>query len=47
MEEVPYRTNAKNLGVNYQNVQGWINNYRKSCLYDILEVIKRMEIENQ
>jgi len=30
MEGVPYRTIAKNLGVNYRNVYDWINNYRKS-----------------
>ena len=30
MEEgIPYRTMAKNLGVNYRNVYDWINNYRK------------------
>lgn len=29
IEGVPYRTIAKNLGVNYRNVYGWINNYRK------------------
>ena len=29
MEGVPYRTIAKNLGVNYRNVYDWINNYRK------------------
>ncbi len=32
MEGVPYRTIAKNLGVNYRNVYDWINNYRK---YDL------------
>ena len=29
MEGIPYRTIAKNLGVNYRNVYDWINNYRK------------------
>lgn len=29
IEGVPYRTIAKNLGVNYRNVYDWINNYRK------------------
>jgi transposase len=29
MERIPYRTIAKNLGVNYRNVYHWINNYRK------------------
>ena len=29
MEGVPYRSIAKNLGVNYRNVYDWINNYRK------------------
>ena len=29
MERLPYRTIAKNLGVNYRNVYDWINNYRK------------------
>ncbi|MGI0001300.1 MAG: helix-turn-helix domain-containing protein [Nitrososphaeraceae archaeon] len=28
-EGIPYRTIAKNLGVNYRNVYDWINNYRK------------------
>ena len=38
MEEgVPYRTIAKNLGVNYRNVYDWINNYRK---YDGLDGIR-------
>ena len=32
MEGVPYRTIAKNLGVNYRNVYDWINNYRKDGL---------------
>jgi transposase len=32
MEGVPYRTIAKNLGVNYRNVYDWINNYRKYSL---------------
>ena len=48
MEGVPYRTIAKNLGVNYRNVYDWINNYRK---YDGLDGIRnkreRMEVENQ
>ena len=26
-EGIPYRTIAKNLGVNYRNVYDWINNY--------------------
>jgi transposase len=29
MEGVPYRTIAKNLGVNYRNVYGWIKKYRE------------------
>jgi transposase len=29
MEGIPYRTIAKNLGVNYRNVYDWINNYRE------------------
>ena len=29
MEGVPYRTIAKNLGVNYRNVYDWIKNYRE------------------
>jgi transposase len=37
MEGVPYRTIAKNLGVNYRNVYDWINNYRK---YDSLDGIR-------
>ena len=32
MEGIPYRTIAKNLGVNYRNVYDWINNYRKDGL---------------
>ena len=32
MEGVPYRTIAKNLGVNYRNVYGWIKKYRDSGL---------------
>ena len=32
MEGIPYRTIAKNLGVNYRNVYDWINNYRDSGL---------------
>ena len=35
MEGVPYRTIAKNLGVNYRNVYDWINNYRKYGLEGI------------
>jgi len=37
MAGVPYRTIAKNLGVNYRNVYDWINNYRK---YDGLDGIR-------
>ena len=37
MDGVPYRTIAKNLGVNYRNVYDWINNYRK---YDGLDGIR-------
>ncbi|HSE99394.1 MAG TPA: helix-turn-helix domain-containing protein [Nitrososphaeraceae archaeon] len=37
MERIPYRTIAKNLGVNYRNVYDWINNYRK---YDGLDGIR-------
>lgn len=29
MEGVPYRTIAKDIGVNYRNVYDWIDNYRK------------------
>ena len=32
MEGVPYRTIAKNLGVNYRNVYGWIKKYREYSL---------------
>ena len=35
MEGVPYRTIAKNLGVNYRNVYGWIKKYRDSGLHGI------------
>ena len=34
MEGVPYRTIAKNLGVNYRNVYKWINNYRRKSGLD-------------
>jgi transposase len=37
MEGIPYRTIAKNLGVNYRNVYDWINNYRK---YDGIDGIR-------
>ena len=38
MEGVPYRTIAKNLGVNYRNVYDcWINTYRK---YDGIDGIR-------
>jgi transposase len=29
IEGLPYRTIAKDIGVNYRNVYDWINNYRK------------------
>ena len=32
MEGLPYRTIAKNLGVNYRNVYDWIKKYRESGL---------------
>lgn len=32
MEGVPYRTIAKDIGVNYRNVYDWIDNYRKDGL---------------
>jgi transposase len=35
MEGVPYRTIAKDMGVNYRNVYDWINNYRKDGLNGI------------
>ncbi len=35
MEGIPYRTIAKDIGVNYRNVYDWINNYRKYGLYGI------------
>ena len=47
MEGVPYRTIAKNLGVNYRNVYDWINNYRKYDLDGIRNKRERMEVENQ
>lgn len=34
MEGVPYRTIAKDIGVNYRNVFDWIDNYRKYGLED-------------
>ena len=33
---VPYRTIAKDIGVNYRNVYDWINNYRKFGLDGII-----------
>ena len=47
MEGVPYRTIAKNLGVNYRNVYGWIKKYRDSGLDGIRNKRERMEVENQ
>jgi transposase len=47
MEGVPYRTIAKNLGVNYRNVYGWIKKYRDSGLEGIRNKRERMEVENQ
>ena len=32
MEGVPYRTIARNVGVNYRNVYDWIKKYRESGL---------------
>lgn len=32
VEGMPYRTIAKDMGVNYRNVYGWIDNYRKQGL---------------
>ena len=34
MEGVPYRTIARNVGVNYRNVYEWIKKYRESGLVD-------------
>ncbi len=47
MEGIPYRTIAKNLGVNYRNVYGWIKKYRDSGLEGIRNKRERMEVENQ
>lgn len=35
VEGVPYRTIARDIGVNYRNVYDWINNYRNSGLNGI------------
>lgn len=35
MEGVPYRTIAKDMGVNYRTVYDWIDNYRKNGLNGI------------
>ena len=35
MEGIPYRTIAKDIGVNYRNVYDWINNFRKFGLEGI------------
>ena len=32
MEGIPYRTIARNVGVNYRNVYDWIKKYRKCGL---------------
>ena len=29
MEGIPYRTRAKDMGVNYRSVYDWIDNFRK------------------
>lgn len=34
MEGIPYRTIAKDMGVNYRSVYDWIDNYRKHGLED-------------
>jgi transposase len=34
MEAVPYRTIAKDRGVNYRSVYDWVDNYRKYGLED-------------
>jgi transposase len=48
MEGIPYRTIAKNLGVNYRNVYDWIKKYRDSGLDGIRNKRERMvEVENQ
>ena len=47
MEGVPYRTIAKNLGVNYRNVNGWVKKYKDSGLDDGIRNKKKMEVENQ
>jgi transposase len=47
MEGIPYRTIAKNLGVNYRNVYGWIKKYREYSLDGIRNKRERMEVENQ
>ena len=47
MEGIPYRTIAKNLGVNYRNVYDWIKKYRASGLEGIRNKRERMEVENQ
>ena len=47
MEGVPYRTIAKNLGVNFRNVYGWIKKYREYSLDGIRNKRERMEVENQ
>jgi transposase len=47
MEGVPYRTIAKNLGVNYRNVYDWIKKYRDSDLDGIRNKRERMTVENQ
>jgi transposase len=42
MEGVPYRTIARNVGINYRNVYDWINNYRKKIWSGWYKKQKRM-----
>lgn len=44
-EGVPYRTIAKDIGVNYRNVYDWINSYRKFGL-DGVRNKRKTEAEN-
>ena len=47
MEGVPYRTIAKNLGVNYRNVYDWIKKYKDSGIDGIRNKREWMQVENQ
>ncbi len=46
MEGIPYRTIAKDMGVNYRSVYDWIDNYRKYGLEDGIRNRRKMKVES-